>query len=58
MPRPKTDSIRVNVYLPAKHLSILKKLAARRATTYSELVRHAVDDYLIAERDRLRREAE
>ena len=54
MPRPKTDSVRVNIYLPSQFLTALKRLAAKQSTSYSELVRTAVKEYLIRERDRLK----
>lgn len=55
MPRTKTESTRVNIYLPNKELGILKALAKKRSTTYSQIVRDAVRLWLKTEAERLRK---
>jgi hypothetical protein len=47
------NSTRINVILPNQTLKIAKFLAARRGTTYSELIRQAMAEYL---RDELLKE--
>ncbi len=49
MARPKTDNIRVNVFMEPKILHALKTLAVRRGTTYSQLIRDASRTFVIAE---------
>lgn len=49
MARTPTDSTRINYYQPNDVLNALKKLAARRGTTYSELIRMATREYALRE---------
>lgn len=49
MARPNTDSERVNIYIPRRVMKVLRALAKRRGTTYSELVRTATREFVIAE---------
>lgn len=49
MPRPKTDSTRVNVYLPNQYIRAGKALAKRRGISFSELMRNAIASYVRAE---------
>lgn len=49
MSRPKTDNIRVNVFMEPKVLAGLKTLARRRGTTYSQLIRDASRSFVITE---------
>lgn len=49
MARPNTDSERVNIYIPRKVMKVARALAKKRGTTYSEVVRTATREYVIAE---------
>ena len=49
MAKQPSNNIRVNVFIPAKTLKALRTLAARRGTSYSELVRTACRDYAVTE---------
>ena len=49
MPRPKTDSKRINVYLPNRLVNAAKALAQRQGRSFSELTRTALKDYIIKE---------
>lgn len=49
MARPSTDSERVNVYIPKKVMKAARVLAAIRGTTYSEVIRNATREYVVAE---------
>ena len=40
---------RVNLYLDRAYLDAMKKLASLRNTTYSELIRTAVRDFIVRE---------
>ncbi len=53
MPRPSNDYIRINFYIDPRALRVLKKLAAHGNTTYSALVRTAVNNYVMSEKKRL-----
>ncbi len=46
MARPKTDSVRVNIYIPKKILTVMKNMANRRGMTYSEIARAAIIKHL------------
>jgi hypothetical protein len=46
MARPKTGKTRINLYVPDNVLSAYKTLAQRRGTTYSELARNALREYI------------
>jgi len=46
MPRPKTETTRVNSYLPNHLLEATKKLARSRGVSYSEIMRAALLEYL------------
>ena len=48
MPRPKRDMIRVNTYLPTRHVELIKRLAKHDDATTADLLRQAVRDYLEA----------
>lgn len=43
------DKTRVNVFLPNKLLGASKTLAKLRATSYSEIIRQATAQYVVAE---------
>lgn len=43
------DKTRVNVFLPNKLLSASKLLAKLRATSYSEIIRQATAQFVVAE---------
>ena len=49
MARPNTDSERVNVYIPRRIMKVLRVLAQRRGTTYSEMIRQASREFAIRE---------
>ncbi len=49
MARPRTDNIRVNIFMEPKVLQALKTLARRRGTTYSQLIRDASRTFVITE---------
>ncbi len=49
MPRPTSGNIRVNFYIDPRVLAALRKLARRRGTTYSDLIRMATNAYVISE---------
>lgn len=49
MPRQKTDSQRINIYVPNKVLKVYKALAKRRSATYSELMRSALHEFAARE---------
>ena len=49
MPRQKTDSQRINIYIPNKVLKVYKALAKRRSATYSELMRSALHEFAARE---------
>ncbi len=49
MPRPPSGNIRVNFYIDPRVLAALRKLARRRGTTYSDLIRMATNAYVISE---------
>jgi hypothetical protein len=46
MARGKTDSSRINMYLPNRPVAIAKALATRRGISFSELMRTALVEYL------------
>ena len=46
MARPKTDSIRINLYVPANIVKAYKALARRRGTNMSELAREGLREYI------------
>jgi metal-responsive CopG/Arc/MetJ family transcriptional regulator len=46
MPRIKSGNERINILIPPNVLRGLKVLAAKRGTTYSELMRIACREYL------------
>jgi len=54
MPRPKRDLVRANYYLQTNVAEGLKRLAKRRATTVSDIVRSALGQYVL---DELNKEA-
>lgn len=49
MPRPKSDWQKCNYYLPPATVRAIKRLAAFRNVTTSELVRDALQKYAVAE---------
>ena len=49
MPRQKTDSKRVNLYLPNNYIRAAKALAKRKGISFSELMRSAMVDYIRTE---------
>ena len=49
MARPNNDVERVNAYLPRNAMSIMRILAKQRGTTYSDLIRIAVREFIIRE---------
>ena len=49
MPRPKTDNVRINIFMEPKILRAMKMLAARRGTTYSQLMRDACREFAVRE---------
>ena len=49
MPRPKSDWIKCNFYLPPQTVRAIKGLAQFRGATTSELVRRALQKYAIEE---------
>jgi len=49
MARPNTDSERINAYIPRRVMKVMRALAKRRGTTYSELIRTAVREFAIRE---------
>ena len=49
MARPKTDNVRVNIFMEPKVLQALKALAKRRGTTYSQLIRDASRAFVVIE---------
>lgn len=49
MPRPRTENVRVNVFMEPKVLRALKMLAKRRGTTYSQLIRDASREFVVVE---------
>lgn len=55
MPRPSIDAERVNFYAPIKGMKILRALAKKRSTTYSELIRTAIREYIIREAKKSRK---
>lgn len=55
MPRPKRDLVRSNFYLQTNVVQGLKKLAERRKTHVSDIVRAALKQYVV---DELRKETE
>ena len=52
MARPKTDSIRINLYVPSNILKAYKVLAHRRGTTMSALARDGLREYIKKEINR------
>lgn len=49
MARPNNDVERINAYVPRRIMTIMRALAKRRGTTYSELVRTALREYAVRE---------
>lgn len=49
MARVKNDVERINAYVPTNVMRVIRALAKRRGTTYSELVRNAIREYAIRE---------
>jgi len=47
--RPNNDVERINAYVPRRIMTIMRALAKRRGTTYSELVRTALREYAVRE---------
>jgi predicted DNA binding CopG/RHH family protein len=47
MPRVKTDSKRINMYLPNRLINAGKALAERQGISFSQLTRIALKDYII-----------
>ena len=58
MPRPKTDSTRVNVYLPNQYIRAAKALATRQGISFSELMRSAMVAYIRSEALRVKKDSE
>lgn len=58
MARPSLGLTRTTIMLNPKHLEFLKKLAKKRNTTYSELVRAAVQEFIRTEAYRLKEDKE
>ena len=55
MAKTPTDKTRINVYLPTTLLVAARVIAKRRGSTYSEIIRTALKEYVTAE---LRKEKE
>lgn len=53
MARTKTDTVRVNSYIPTKLLHAAKALARQRGISYSEIMRSALLEYVRAESKKL-----
>lgn len=49
MSRPKTDTVRINIFMNNKVLKALKTLATRRGTSVSQLIRDASRSFVIKE---------
>jgi len=49
MPRAPSGMQRINIFLQPQVLQVLKTLAKRRGTTYSQLVREALREYAVAQ---------
>ena len=54
MPRPATNSTRINFYIPDKVHSALRIIANRRATSVSELIRNACQTYAVQEAKKIK----
>lgn len=48
MVRTKNDRIRINFYLDNRVFEAMRRIAEARGTTYSELIRIACRDYVLA----------
>ena len=57
MPRRPNDLIKLNLYFQPQVLEGLKRVAAAKGTTYSELIRTACREYVVREGGRLVQEA-
>ena len=49
MPRTPSEMVRVNLNLTKKQLAAVRGLAKRRGNSYSEEIRHAVNEHLLRE---------
>lgn len=49
MVRTRTDRIKINIYFQERVLEGMRRLAAARGTTYSELIREACREYVVRE---------
>jgi hypothetical protein len=52
MPKPKSNNVRINLMFPPKLLNDMKKLAARRGTTYTALITTACRDHMVIEKEK------
>ena len=44
--RPKTNSIRKNMYFSLEEVGVLSKLASEKGITFSEIVRRILDNFI------------
>lgn len=51
MSRPKSDTVRTNIYLPKLQHDAVSALASRTGTTFADHIRRAVDFYLAFSED-------
>lgn len=49
MPRAPTGMTRINLFIQPQILRVFRKLAKRRGTTYSQLMREALREYALAQ---------
>lgn len=52
MPRNKSDTERVNTYMPRRLMAAARKLATLRGISYSEMMRTALTEYIQREIER------
>jgi len=57
MPRNKTDSVRVNTYMPRRLLLVTQRFAELHGLSYSEVMRTALAEYIRREVDREKKNA-
>lgn len=55
MTRPNRNMIRTNLYLPADLKTAMKALAKHQGTTYSEMVRRVMTNYVKTEIPKIKR---
>ena len=49
MPKPTTDSKRINLYLPTRYLDIARTMATKKGISFSELMRNAMVEHIRSE---------